>query len=355
MHRQLLAAAACIRVESTMPATSTAPVIRTGPTSVLWASGRVGRSLRRGWRTASWALRTSTSTSTTAAAAEATTHSSGTHGILVLIVHTLPGSSAVAVELLVRRAAALHRLTLVLLLLETELLLGIEPGSWLRWLVHWRTSLASAHSSLLHGSHLLHHGWIHPLTLHHLLHHRVVHHGHLIHAATHVVRRHLLLHHLEVLLHLLPVRSHHGRSHLVTATIGIRSHLLLSAILAVLVLLSLPAKLTTPSVVLLTHVAAWLGSLDLDWLAADSKRTLKSAVDSCLAVERDESEPTGASGLLVHHQSCIENIAKVPEEVGEFFLAGILTNATHEDLGSALLLIARNGALRVDLFTLVRF
>lgn len=330
-----------------MAAAPTASVVRAGSTSVLWT----GRSIRwslRDWRAAR-PLRSGTSAAPSTTTPKATTCSCA---ILRWVVHAFESALLHApVAATTRR----HGLTLVFLLLEHELLLSVEARPRLRsLLVHRGTRLAPTHTTLLllHCRHLLHHGRIHTLTCHHLLHHRIVLHSrHRVHATAHVVGLHLLLH-LEELDHALPVLRHHRWRHAVATTV-VLAHLVLLTELVKLFLLTLPSKFRSTSTRLFTHVSARLRTLDFDRLAADRQRALEGSVNGSLTIERDKAKAARATGLFIHHQSRIEHIAKIAEEIGELLLAGILAHAANKDLGSAFLLVARNGTLRINLFVML--
>jgi hypothetical protein len=178
--------------------------------------------------------------------------------------------------------------------------------------------------ALLHSHHLLHHLGVHTTS--------AAHHG--VATSAHASSQ-LLLHHLEVLLHALPVLSHHSRTHVVT------SHTSGTALLHATLLARIETTLLTTETLFLeatavvvivvaavvfvaAQVASGLSLLDFDVLAQDLKRAFESTVDCGLAVEGDETETARTASVLIHHQSGIQNATKLHEEVLEVGLSSFL-------------------------------
>lgn len=185
---------------------------------------------------------------------------------------------------------------------------------------------ATHHLLHLHLLHLLPHGWVH------------------VHAAVH---GHLGLHHGEVLLHALEVLRHHLRAHavVVAAAATAHAHAARGVVLAELVALG--------CFFFLAEIAARLGSLDLNGLSVNLEGNVDAGVDAGFGLEGDEAETTGATGVLVHHESGIDDAAELGKVVAEFLVSGVLADAADEDLGCLFLFVARNGSLGVNLDVLV--
>jgi hypothetical protein len=249
------------------------------------------------------------------------------------------------------------------------------------------------HLRHLHLLHLLHLHWVHTTgTTHHL---RVWRSGAAVHALTHHLLLHLLhlhwvhaahcghgvawhataclllskglLHGLEVLLHTLPILGHHGRRHRTVPALGLHiasavieaasSSSPLTTIAAIVELVELIAAtkfLAAITAIIIAHVAAGLGALDFDLLAEDLQRTTQSGVYSCIAVEGDETKPTGSASLFIHHQRGINDSAKLFKEVREIFLSRFLADTADEDLARPLLLLTGNSPLWVNLVQVSR-
>jgi hypothetical protein len=202
---------------------------------------------------------------------------------------------------------------------------------------------------LLHLLHLLHHLRVHAAVAsalatahagHHLLHHLrvLLHCSHLrVHAALHATALHLLLHHLEVLLHTLPVLCHHCRAHVV-GTSSLRSLVLLSAKVGLMSTAAsacaaeVAAASSSAAATLLAKIAAGLGALDFDGLAVDREGLRKGALNGDVVVESHEAETAGTAGVFVHHESAVEHIAELGEELTEIRLGGLLAYTSDEDL-----------------------
>jgi len=86
-------------------------------------------------------------------------------------------------------------------------------------------------------------------------------------------------------------------------------------------------------------------------LAFDSERGFGHAVLHCtIVIEGDESEASGSSCLLVHHQRSIQDSSELFEKFLEFLLNDILTNTADKDLGSTILFIPWNRAFWINLY-----
>ena len=275
-----------------------------------------------------------------------------------VVVHAVPGVAAL-------EAAGLHAdvlLALVLLLLEHELVLRVEGrarggGAVHRragaWALHAWISSSSLHVAGLHVSHvalhvahlLLHHRRVHAACCHHLLH---LHGGHGVHASAVGIRHHLRL--LEHGLHHLPVSRRLRHAH--------RVALLILAVLVLLVLVVevVAAVLTSEfavssSSIAVAKIATRLRTLDFHPLAFDFQVLRERAIDSSVAIECDEPKPARATCLLVHHQRRVKHTTELLEELPELGIGAFLRHAAHEDLRRSLLLVAWDGALRVNLQT----
>lgn len=201
---------------------------------------------------------------------------------------------------------------------------------------------------LLHRHHLLH-----------LLHHHRVHlstHGcHGIHLCLLVghVAGDGLLHHLEILLHSLPILCHRSRTHpihhriltLLLLVVVEALVVLLTVILAAIELVS--AKL--PATIFFAHIAPRLCSLHLDWLPMDFQRPGKSPVNSFIAIEGNEPKTTGTARIFVHHQCRINDSSELHEELFEVAFCRFLTHTANKNLTRSFLLFARNSTLGIDL------
>jgi hypothetical protein len=165
---------------------------------------------------------------------------------------------------------------------------------------------------------------------------------------------------LEVLLHSLPVLSHHSRRHGAVAALALHvsaavvvvvaAALATVAIIAELVELVSTAELfVTVASIIVAHVATGLSALDFNLLAKDLEGTTQCSVYGCIAIERNETETTGSASLLVHHKCGIDNTTELLEEICEVFLGGFLADTTDEDLACPFLLFTRNRTFRVNL------
>jgi hypothetical protein len=206
-------------------------------------------------------------------------------------------------------------LLFVFLLFESELILSGVSWAWTTGTLatlrihHTRTTLTSwasttLHLCHLHLLHLLHLHWVHSTwathhlgvrraiaTVHTLVHHLLLHllHLHRVHTThgSHGVTGHTttglllgegLLHGLEVLLHSLPVLSHHGRGHGAVATLALH----VSTVIVIIVAATLatvtvvvefvelvPAAelLVAVASIIITHVTTRLSTLDFNLLA----------------------------------------------------------------------------------------
>ena len=181
---------------------------------------------------------------------------------------------------------------------------------------------ATTHHLLhLHLLHLLPHGWVH------------------VHAAVH---GHLGLHHGKVLLHALEVLRHHLRAHaVVVAAAAAHAHAARRVVLAELVALG--------CFFFLAEITARLGSLDLNGLSVNLEGDVDAGVDAGFGLECDEAETAGATSVLVHHEGGVDDAAELGKVVAEFLVGGVLADASHKDLGSLFLFVARNGSLGVNL------
>jgi hypothetical protein len=292
-------------------------------------------------------------------------------------------------------------LLFVLLLFESELILSGVSWAWNGTLAtlrvhHTRTTLTSwasttLHLCHLHLLHLLHLHWVHTTwtthhlrvrgaiaTVHTLIHHLLLHllHLHRVHAThgSHGVARHTtaglllsesLLHGLEVLLHSLPVLSHHSRRHgaitalslHVSAAVIVVVAATLAAVVAIVELVKLVSAselLAAIAAVVVAHVATGLGALDFNLLAEDLEGAAQSSVYGCIAIESNETETTGSTSLLVHHKCSIHNTTELLEEICKVFLGCFLADTTYENLASPFLLFTWNRTLGVNLHDVSR-
>jgi hypothetical protein len=92
-----------------------------------------------------------------------------------------------------------------------------------------------------------------------------------------------------------------------------------------------------------------LSALDFNLFAEDLEWASESRVYSCIAIEGDKTETTGTAGFFVHHQCRVDYAAKLLEEASEVFLGRFLTDTTNENLARSLLLLSRDGTLRINL------
>jgi hypothetical protein len=145
------------------------------------------------------------------------------------------------------------------------------------------------------------------------------------------------LHHLEVLLHALPVLGHHGRAHVVGAS-GLSSLVLLGSKVVLMstttasACTSKAAATTSAAATLLAEVSTRLGALDLDRLAVNGERLRQGTLNRLIIVEGNKAESTGAARVLVHHEGTIEHVAELCEELTEVCLGGLLGHTSDEDL-----------------------
>jgi hypothetical protein len=197
------------------------------------------------------------------------------------------------------------------------------------------TSTTTTHSR----SHLLH------LHLLHLLHHGRVHGAHIHIPPTH---GHLLLHHGKVLLHALPILRHHLRRHTTRHTLLSTTTLLLAGVSALIHIAEVLAA-AAAAAVFVAEVTAGLGFLDFDGFAEDFERAGEGVFDGGFAVEGYEAETTGAAGVFVDHECCVDDAPELCEELLEVLFCGFLADAANEDLACLFLFIAGNGALGIDL------
>jgi hypothetical protein len=265
-----------------------------------------------------------------------------------------------------------HLLLFVLLLLKRHLLSCAERTAGLTTAVVASALAVPTLSSLLHhlslharrqrtiGPHLWrairrHHTL--PLCHHHLLHHRRI---HARHHSRHrsLLRRHVPRHHrlhvAKVLLHLEPVGRHLCLAHAIrvlrrTAGRTTLELLLPTIILALLVIASTAALAKFASTFLIMHIAARFGPLDFDLLAVDGEWLHQRPIHRVFAVKRHETKSPRATGILVHHESSVYDATELQEELLEVLFGALLTHAANENLGRPLLLLAWDGALRIDL------
>ena len=197
---------------------------------------------------------------------------------------------------------------------------------------------------------LHHHLLLRLLHLHHL------HHGRLwIHAAHAAVHSHLLLPHLEHLLHAGPLLCHRGAAGAarVAAIVSTGDGSSLRRVVVKVVSTSAPVAESVVAaalgLLLLSHVAAGLRLLDLDRLAVDLEMGAQARIHAGLALEGDEPEAAGSAGVLVHHEGSVHDPAELGEVVLKLLLRGVLADAADEDLACLLLLISGYRSLGVDL------
>lgn len=84
--------------------------------------------------------------------------------------------------------------------------------------------------------------------------------------------------------------------------------------------------------------------MDLEW-------PIETGIDSCFAIECDESKASWSARVLVHHEGSINDSTELHKVLFEVLLCGLLADTTNEDLASTLLLISGNCPLGVDLAT----
>jgi hypothetical protein len=348
------------------------PIIRPGLPRVLWPCGRINRRIRRATRRLTGPL------SPASIASVLETSPTASTGLLVSLIHTVPGLLASIRALLLHPALLL---LLVFLLLEGELVLRGVSWSLGAGVRAHHTLLIHAAASL--GHHGLHGHWVHAAgSAHHVLrvggacvatsigataHHLRLHllHWHWVHAAhgTHgghaagLLLGEVLLHLLEVLLHALPVLGHHGGGHagLAALCLGVLLVVIATvvAVVAVVTLITVVELVVASELlvatIIVTHVASRLGTLDLDGLTEDLEWLAQSRIDSSVAIEGDETKTTRTTSLLVHHKGCINNSAELLEELRKVLLGCFLADTTNEDLACAFLLLARDRTLGVNL------
>lgn len=385
-----------------MPTPATTTVVTTRLIRVLGTCRRIGRSLTSR-EAASPTATAATSTTASTTASEPATSASETRSTASptlrphargrgnVVVHAVPSVLAPAAES--RTAAATlgsrrhiprhHVLTLVLLLLEHHLLLGIESRAL--------TSVTSgAGTTATHGTgtaltaaltarpahlllHLLHHLRVHATRSRtsaaathtsSTAHHSRIHTCAAAHPAS-LSHSHLLLHHSKILLHAAPILRHHSRGHAVLATRATSTHrhsIRVSAKVptpATTTMVSttpttsaskLPSPPTTSSPSLtIINVPPRLRPLHLNKLIVQIQRIFERAIDCSLRVEGHETETARAVGVFVHHESGIEHTAELLEEGFEIRVGGVLAHAADENFGGAFLLFAGDGAFGIDL------
>jgi hypothetical protein len=84
------------------------------------------------------------------------------------------------------------------------------------------------------------------------------------------------------------------------------------------------AAATATVILLLSNVSTWLRFLNFNWLAQDLKGNVDASIDSSLRVKGHETEPTGPTGVFVHHECSVNNTAELHEVLFEVLLAGFL-------------------------------
>lgn len=211
--------------------------------------------------------------------------------------------------------------------------------------------LASGHL-LLHLLHLLH--------LCHLLHHCWVHAAH-GHTSGHLVSGLLLHEGSHVLLHLGPVLRHHLGSHasckgalavlLVLVLVLIATGVVVVVASIISEVLSATSTTSSPpeGLVVFTHVPPRLSLLNFNGLTKDHEITVECIVDGGFTVKSYEAKTTGAAGVLVHHESGVDDSSELHEIFFEVGFSRILANTSDEDFTGPFLFIAWNRSLGINL------
>ena len=139
------------------------------------------------------------------------------------------------------------------------------------------------------------------------------------------------------------------------APVGAAAHLLAHAAAAAAaaglssLLVALAKLIALGRLLFLAEITPGLRALHLDGLAVDLERHVNARLNAGLALERDEAKASRPPGVLIHHERGIDYTSKLRKEVAKFLVRCLLADAAHEDLARLFLLIARDGALGVDL------